>query len=439
MTQTTSSALALLLFVVAAGPLNAQPNNDLNSPDPKVRKEAVERLALVKEDFERARSTLEIALTDRNEEVRVQAALGFRQLGPSAHEALPLLRQALSDPSKKVRDAALLALWAMGPYSRDAVPELIKALQDPQRYDRARVIDALGAIGYHAKPAVPELLPIFTDKSLPADIRRAAVNSIIKIGVGSPLVEDALFTIQGDEKEPIPLRCTCVRALGHVGVRKKENVELFIRYFREPVNGSLRLASIYAIEELGPEGKAAVRALTELLKTSLVAHPRTGQNVELYGHTMQALGAIGPEAKEAIPLLIEVLKLDCRGWHTNAQDTPGYEGTMQTIAARALGKMGPAAKDAIPVFLETLADRKASWHVKQAVCQALAAMPAESINPVRGLLRHRDSEARLHAIRTLGLMGPAARGALQDIRPALDDEDNLVRAEAQRAFDLIRR
>ena len=62
---------------------------------------------------------------------------------------------------------------------------------------------------------------------------------------------------------------------------------------------SSRRAAAHALGQIGPEAKAAVPALMELLKDT---------DSELRWLAALALGQIGPEAKAAVPALMELLK-----------------------------------------------------------------------------------------------------------------------------------
>jgi HEAT repeats len=69
-------------------------------------------------------------VTNIDEEVRYNAAMGLVEIGPSAAQAVSALTSRLFDESPRVRAAAALALSSIGPDAKDAVPDLVIALQD---------------------------------------------------------------------------------------------------------------------------------------------------------------------------------------------------------------------------------------------------------------------------------------------------------------------
>jgi HEAT repeat protein len=94
--------------------------------------------------------------------------------------------------------------------------------------------------------------------------------------------------------------------------------------------------AVSALGGIGPDAKAAVPALTELLKDS-----DYNETTDL----LFALGCIGPEAKTAVPKIIALLD---------------DHGDVRFAALSALGGIGPNAKLAIPALTRLLEDKDAS-------------------------------------------------------------------------------
>ena len=84
------------------------------SPDPKVRKKAVDILGNV---------------------------------GPADPAAIPALAEAVKDKDPAVRDAAVLALSKIGPPAAAALPALREATRDPNPAVRAHAVAAVGRVG----------------------------------------------------------------------------------------------------------------------------------------------------------------------------------------------------------------------------------------------------------------------------------------------------
>ncbi len=82
----------------------------LKSPDVKVRKRAVQKLANVGATDAAAVPALAGALKDRDAGVRAEAALALLRIGQDAREAVPALKEATRDRDATVRSYATKAL-----------------------------------------------------------------------------------------------------------------------------------------------------------------------------------------------------------------------------------------------------------------------------------------------------------------------------------------
>ena len=130
--------------------------------------------------------------------------------------------------------------------------------------------------------------------------------------------------------------------------------------------------------EIGPEAKAAVPALTELLKDN---------STSMQEILAEALGKIGPNAKDVVPAITELL-----------QDK-AY--AVRASAARALGRMGPAAKDAVPALTQLLQDKEKWQIILPAAATALGDIgPAakDAVPALTQLLKYQDEQMRKSAV-----------------------------------------
>lgn len=71
------------------------------------------------------------ALSNRDPEVRKEAALVLARIGPDAFQAVPDLTALLDDENEEVRKAAARALGQIGPDAAEAVPALMRLLVQP--------------------------------------------------------------------------------------------------------------------------------------------------------------------------------------------------------------------------------------------------------------------------------------------------------------------
>lgn len=110
----------------------------------------------------------------------------------------------------------------------------------------------------------------------------------------------------------------------------------------------VRLASIYALMDMGPAAEPAVSALIIVLSDD-VSDVRTA--------AAYALGGIGPAGASAVPALVQVLRSD-------------EYGHARVAAAESLGRIGDTS--AVPILAEVLWDQEAhmSLHIKAS--QAIA-------------------------------------------------------------------
>lgn len=231
-----------------------------------------------------------------------------------------------------------------------------------------------------------------------------------------------------------------------------------------------RIEAMDHVGDLGEDAAGAVPALIEALGDD---------DVGVCWHAARTIGAVGPKAAEAVPALTEALASE--------------EAKVRTYAAFALGRIGQAAVPAVPALMKAFTD--ADPMVRRAVVEAIPridadreqlldlfiqamedadpavvvpalstlaergekAVPAmiralenekscywaclvlsdigpqaaEAVGPLGQLLDHEDPEVRMHAVLTLGEIGPAAQSAVPAIVARLaGDDQHCVRLAA---------
>lgn len=207
--------------------------------------------------------------------------------------AVPALVKALGETYPvEVRWRAARTLGRIGPPAKDAVGALIAVLGDPSPNVRSYACFALGRIGGpSAQAAVPGLVERMTDEN--GIVRRAAMDAILAIGpdrsVVIPLMVKAL-----EDAEP-RIVTAALRTLASQG---EVVVPVLIEALKSEKSGYW---AMLALEQLGPQAKDAVPALTAML-----AH----QEPEVRMEAIMALGAIGEAARSAAPRIAERLQHD---------------------------------------------------------------------------------------------------------------------------------
>ena len=83
-------------------------------------------------------------LTDKDEEVRLEAVCALRQIDPGATAATSALNKLLRDKNAAIRENAAGALTCIGPEAKTAAPVLAELLRDKAAGVRKAAADALG-------------------------------------------------------------------------------------------------------------------------------------------------------------------------------------------------------------------------------------------------------------------------------------------------------
>jgi HEAT repeat protein len=297
---------------------------------------------------------------DRDEDVRLWAARALLKFGPDARPALPELRAALKDRSANVSSWAVAVLSRLGD---DGHAALAEALGEKACTARRFIAEALIDLGPHSKSVVPALRLALWDEDL--DIRQSAAEALLRID------------------RPAGVRLG-VPALARLAADRDYEYRQF---------------AIESLGEVGPEAKAAVPKLIEIL--------RSRDRMKFRWRAAAALGKIGPEARSAVPTLVAALNAD--------------RYSVRVEAVLALGRIGPDARAALPRLRALLAEERSAY-LALAVArvgdprEAAAVMLDEAINsPKRS---HRED-----ALRALAEIGPAASSVLPALKKRLRDED----------------
>ncbi|REJ64572.1 MAG: HEAT repeat domain-containing protein [Planctomycetota bacterium] len=244
------------------------------------------------------------------------------------------LMAGLSAESAEQRCDAIDRLAKLGEGGAAAVDELARLVsEDESPLVCAHAARALGEIGDAAKPAAEVLARAMTHED--SDVRQMAVEALAKIKPGRDKVVPLLLTALGDKDISVVLRGT--HALAELG---PDVVPPMIEALKDEKTAYW---AVLVLHDVGPEAKAAVPAMLELLDAG---QPETQLRV------VEALGDIGDPA--AIPKLIEVLQ--------------GHPSKIEIVAAHALAKFGPAAKDAEELLVKGVEEGEAEDDVvKQTV------------------------------------------------------------------------
>jgi HEAT repeat protein len=242
-----------------------------------------------------------------------------------------------------------------------------------------------------------------------------------------------------------------------------------------------------AAEVVASVGRAAVRPLTELLRSqgadtracAAAALGCLGKRAapavpalfallddpaeRVVATVIRALPKIGEAARPAVPRLIELMGYGKSDYHVPLEaayalvklgrDDPA---AVAALIARLDGKhwqdwhpaldhvteLGPAAKAAVPRLMTLYRDRRSHWQFRRDILEALAAIgpAARAARPLlEQALRDREVRVRYAAAVALGMLGPVGKAAVPVLLAAMHDHREswwwtMYAMEALRAF-----
>lgn len=213
----------------------------------------------------------------------------YREIPPVLKEALPTIKKALQDKNDTVRlYAAVITVW-LSPGTKEVVPIFVMALKnDPKIRDLA--MEALGELGAGAKDAVPEIMRTLDEYSIPARVH--AADALSKIGADPEIIVPRLIEMLRDNDTWI--RSTSIRALSRIGKPAiPELIQAFITGNRMTI-----LATAYTFARMGSEATDAMPVLATALNNP-------DHKIRL--RAAYALAQIKPEINEAVPILLKAL------------------------------------------------------------------------------------------------------------------------------------
>ncbi|MFO0843868.1 MAG: HEAT repeat domain-containing protein [Gemmataceae bacterium] len=312
----------------------------------------------------------------RTKPVRYQyeAARALGQFGLVTRAALPEVLAALKTEDKLLRRAVAEALVPLG---AEAMPSLAKLLGDADPRSREGAARALGGMGVAARSALPALEQMLKDPDAAARTQAAL----------------SLWSIDQNAEAALPVA----------------NLVL------KDVDTADRWEAIEAVGIIGAEARPPIRGLFEVLANALKDRdPRV--RVQAARHLWRR----ERQAKVIVPLLRDAV----------ADRDP----LVRAVAVETLGELG-ADESALPLLALALEDRDAG--VRLLAEEGLARGGVGSVPSLLESLGAKSRRVRLGAVRALGLIGPAAKGArggLEKLTAGPDAALQLAAREALRAI-----
>jgi HEAT repeat protein len=315
---------------------------------------------------------------------RREAIDALEQLGPEAKGAAAALGRVLREDDKRyLRQPAADALGALGVDALPALEEALRARDSSTRYLALETVimiwegaehDAQDRSGPRADPPPRSLLMLrarmaalattrLQDRSL--EVQLMAAEILKGLGPDARAALTVLTTIATGRTADLRLRESAFKALGNIG----------------PAATPALLAALTGDDAFNREfaayilamGKFRVppRELAPALARSLKCRDGDRTTRDFIGPW---LAGLGPDAAPALPVLLDVLK-----------DSKNSEEA-RAAAAAALGSIGPGAKEAVPALRAEAGSR--SLLLRKAVHEALEKIvppqPAPATSPGNG-------------------------------------------------------
>jgi HEAT repeat protein len=390
-----------------AGPDAVEPLRKLAAHDDvAIRNSAVQALGQIGPSApDKVLPALADALKDKDRNVRLNALLAHRQLGP-ATDAPAAVLEMLQDKDVAIRVNAMTALERLRLDPKTALPVLEEvAAKDDNAFQRARAAELCWRLDPKKHPAaevVKELLKVNQHFRAADFVARAGDSDAL------PALADGLAN-----QQPV-IRQKILDTIAGFGADAKAVRPALTDALKDP-QAIVRVPAALALIQAG-DAEAAVPVLAAVLKDNTVANP-------YHERVHAALRKLGPDAKAALPALKQVA---------------GEPGVMmyRLQCMVTLAKVDPAEKDAAVVALTELIGRTVTF-TQIDVAAALLQLDPDNRRALM-VLEQALSDINLYnrqvAARALMRLGPAAKAAAPDLRRAAVDESVMLRYLAAAAW-----
>ncbi len=417
----------------------------LGSPDPVVRGEGAEGLALLGPDATRAIPELVKALADKNDFVRRSVTRALRLAGqPSAKDfpdLLPDLLPSLDSTSPDARAYVLAALALLGGTAdaAQAAPAVLRKVDDPDAKVRLQAMRALGRMAGGDAVVDKDALTGLEKGLQDADksVRGAAAESL---ATSVPSVRANLPKLTALLKNPQPeVRTEGAKAIARLGEKGKPAVPELLDAARSD-NRELRKAGFVALNAVN----ATPQEMLPVLRTGL-----KDEDVDVRRAALVAAGKAKGAAKDLVPVIVDSLAdSDVRipALKSLAEIGPDAAGGAQTVAnllvtekamrmetlstLEAMKLNGTTLQLVLPRLTALFEDEKQE-PIREKVAEVLAAIGKPLIPDLLRMLADPNADKRSGAAATLAAMGPTAQSAAPTLSALIQREPNAAVKEKE--------
>ncbi len=364
-------------------------------------------------------------LRDTDRGVRLEAALGLRDIGPDRRAATDRLVEALGDGDPFVRRyvATALAEFAVEPSA--VVPHLVEALSDEDADVRYHAAVALGKLGSEAAPLLADTLrKALGKKADPEATQEAGGEEIIESEVPSEDLIDAPLVAPDDfarglDRVDLDLADYAAFVLSEIGPGAIASLlDLFVSS-----DDLEKDYGLYILYEIGP---GSIPPLAEAL-TQQSVRKRKAAAIALGHLAGRMTGFLGRDEFEAL-LAAAAPQL--------ALAINDKETEVRELTVAALARFRSLAAPAVPHLLQALTDSSPSVRARAAdALGAIGSRESDAIAALARALSDREAAVRAAAVDALGDIGFADdRAVWPAIAQTLEDPAVEVRTAAARAY-----
>lgn len=371
-------------------------------------------------------------LSAKEAATRQSAALALGKAGDNSERVVSALIQAVGDADPGVRRAAIGAVRALKTDPEKTIPQLVKVLESAPPEVAISIVAVLAEAGEKAVPRINVALEHPNARYWAALVVQD-IGSAAKGSVGS------LVKALGEAKEP-EVRRELVLALGAIGPDAKAAVPTLIELVSDK-DPAIVITATYSLGQLGGEAVSA----TDILKKNMKSKDDFLRIVSAW-----ALAAVNPGDDEIEMLVVPVLvgglvDTDERGVrHAAAQAIvqlqpdsavmlPAVMAAVETstpeVLVESVQALASVGRDAVPGLSKMLRHEK----IRPVVAHVLGMLGNKASGAVPTmieLLPESKDEAQTELLMALGKMGEGAAPAVPSIAAALEDEEEDVRYAA---------
>jgi HEAT repeat protein len=255
--------------------------------------------------------------------------------------------------------------------------------------------------------------------------------------------EAVISALVGALADDSAARTKAAEVLGRMGPVAKSAIPALADLLKEP-SADVCVPFAVALWKIDRRVAETVPVLVSALRGPLTSRPANGASAPGFGTSSRrqpgfqqaadALGQMGPEARAAVPALTELLK-DPR----LLSYRPSYAWTLFKIDRAAAGVAVAALLEVLDGKVHpTRLSAKAFSVARHEAMSTLGQVGGkDAVGALANALADADPAIRQEAAKALGTMGAPAREAVPSLRKALADPEEAVRSQAMSALEKI--